>query len=47
MARPLADALEKLKDELDLSSLLSFGSTAAIFSQTVKEQIAEAAARTS
>jgi acyl-CoA synthetase (AMP-forming)/AMP-acid ligase II len=42
MARPLADALEKLKDELDLSSLLAFSSTAAIFSQTVKEQIAEA-----
>ena len=41
MARPLADALEKLKDELDLSSLVSFSSTAAIFSQTVKEQIAE------
>jgi len=42
MARPLADALEKLRDELDLSSLVSFSSTAAIFSQTVKEQIAEA-----
>jgi acyl-CoA synthetase (AMP-forming)/AMP-acid ligase II len=42
MARPLADALDKLRDELDLSSLVSFSSTAAIFSQTVKEQIAEA-----
>ena len=39
MARPLADALEKLGDELDLSSLVSFSSTAAIFSQTVKEQL--------
>ncbi len=42
MARPLADALEQLSGELDLSSLVSFSSTAAIFSQTVKEQIAEA-----
>ncbi len=41
MARPLADALEKMKDEVDLSSLFSFSSTAAIFSQTVKEQLAE------
>ncbi len=39
MARPLADALERMKDDVDLSSLLSFGSTAAIFSQTVKEQL--------
>ncbi|MDQ1385283.1 MAG: 3-oxocholest-4-en-26-oate---CoA ligase [Actinomycetota bacterium] len=39
MARPLADTLERLKDELDVSSLLSFGSTAAIFSQTVKDQL--------
>jgi len=42
MARPLADALDRMRDELDLSSLVSFSSTAAIFSQTVKEQIAEA-----
>jgi acyl-CoA synthetase (AMP-forming)/AMP-acid ligase II len=42
MARPLADALDKMRDQLDLSSLVSFSSTAAIFSQTVKEQIAEA-----
>jgi acyl-CoA synthetase (AMP-forming)/AMP-acid ligase II len=42
MARPLADALDRMHDELDLSSLVSFSSTAAIFSQTVKEQIAEA-----
>ena len=41
MARPLADALEKMKDDVDLSSLFSFGSTAAIFSQTVKEQLTE------
>jgi acyl-CoA synthetase (AMP-forming)/AMP-acid ligase II len=39
MARPLADTLERLGDELDVSSVLSFGSTAAIFSQTVKEQL--------
>jgi acyl-CoA synthetase (AMP-forming)/AMP-acid ligase II len=39
MARPLADALERMKDEVDVSSLFSFGSTAAIFSQTVKEQL--------
>jgi 3-oxocholest-4-en-26-oate---CoA ligase len=42
MARPLADALDRMRDDLDLSSLVSFSSTAAIFSQTVKEQIAEA-----
>ena len=41
MARPLADALEKMKDDVDLSSLFSFSSTAAIFSQTVKEQLGE------
>jgi acyl-CoA synthetase (AMP-forming)/AMP-acid ligase II len=39
MARPLADALEQMKDDVDVSSLVSFGSTAAIFSQTVKEQL--------
>jgi acyl-CoA synthetase (AMP-forming)/AMP-acid ligase II len=37
MARPLADALEA--GTYDVSSLLSFSSTAAIFSQTVKEQL--------
>jgi 3-oxocholest-4-en-26-oate---CoA ligase len=37
MARPLADAYEKMKDEIDLSSLFSFGSTAAIFSPSLKE----------
>jgi acyl-CoA synthetase (AMP-forming)/AMP-acid ligase II len=41
MARPLADALEKMKDGVDVSSLVSFSSTAAIFSQTVKEQLQE------
>ena len=45
MARPLADALEEMQDDVDLSSLVSFGSTAAIFSQTVKEQLHGAAAR--
>jgi 3-oxocholest-4-en-26-oate---CoA ligase len=39
MARPLADTLERLQGELDVSSLVSFGSTAAIFSQTVKDQL--------
>ncbi len=39
MARPLADTLERLQDTLDVSSLVSFGSTAAIFSQTVKDQL--------
>ena len=41
MARPLADTLARIKDDVDISSLLSFGSTAAIFSQTVKEQLRE------
>jgi acyl-CoA synthetase (AMP-forming)/AMP-acid ligase II len=41
MARPLADALERMKGTVDVSSLLSFGSTAAIFSQSVKEQLQE------
>ena len=39
MARPLADALEKMHGDVDISSLFSFSSTAAIFSQTVKEQL--------
>jgi acyl-CoA synthetase (AMP-forming)/AMP-acid ligase II len=39
MARPLADTLERLQGSIDVSSLVSFGSTAAIFSQTVKEQL--------
>jgi 3-oxocholest-4-en-26-oate---CoA ligase len=39
MARPLADTLERLGDQADVSSIVSFGSTAAIFSQTVKEQL--------
>jgi acyl-CoA synthetase (AMP-forming)/AMP-acid ligase II len=39
MARPLTEALEQLRDELDVSSVVSFGSTAAIFSQSVKEQL--------
>jgi acyl-CoA synthetase (AMP-forming)/AMP-acid ligase II len=39
MARPLADALEALGESIDVSSVVSFGSTAAIFSQTVKEQL--------
>ena len=43
MARPLADTLERLQGEVDVSSLFSFASTAAIFSQTVKEQLQRAA----
>ena len=39
MARPLADTLERIQGQVDVSSLVSFGSTAAIFSQTVKEQL--------
>ena len=39
MARPLADVLERLHDELDLSSMISVGSSAAIFSPSIKEQI--------
>jgi acyl-CoA synthetase (AMP-forming)/AMP-acid ligase II len=39
MARPLADALEQMQGDVDVSSLVSFSSTAAIFSQTVKEQL--------
>jgi acyl-CoA synthetase (AMP-forming)/AMP-acid ligase II len=41
MARPLADALEELFDDLDLSSLFSIGSSAAIFSQSIKDQLIE------
>jgi len=39
MARPLADELERMHDELDLSSMISVGSSAAIFSPSIKEQI--------
>ena len=38
MARPLADSLVELKDELDLSSLFAVSSSAAIFSQSIKDQ---------
>jgi len=41
MARPLADRLEEIHDELDLSSLFSIGSSAAIFSQSIKDQLME------
>ena len=36
MARPLKDAYERLKDEIDISCVFSFSSTAAIFSPTLK-----------
>ncbi len=39
MARPLAESLERLHGELDLSGLVSFSSSAAIFSPPVKDQI--------
>ncbi|MBM3676096.1 MAG: acyl-CoA synthetase [Actinobacteria bacterium] len=41
MARPLADTLERIHEELDLSSLISIGSSAAIFSQSIKDQLME------
>jgi len=41
MARPLADALEEQFDDLDLSNLFSIGSSAAIFSQSIKDQLIE------
>jgi acyl-CoA synthetase (AMP-forming)/AMP-acid ligase II len=41
MARPLAESLARMRDEVDVSSLVSFSSTAAIFSQTVKDQLQE------
>ena len=41
MARPLADRLEDIHDDVDLSSLFSIGSSAAIFSQSIKDQLME------
>ena len=41
MARPLADRLEEMQDEVDLSSLFSISSSAAIFSQSIKDQLME------
>ncbi|HEY3721831.1 MAG TPA: acyl-CoA synthetase [Acidimicrobiia bacterium] len=41
MARPMADALEQIHDDVDLSSLVSIGSSAAIFSQSIKDQLME------
>ena len=41
MARPLADKLEEMHDDVDLSSLFSIGSSAAIFSQSIKDQLME------
>ncbi|MEN9594155.1 MAG: hypothetical protein RLY23_638 [Actinomycetota bacterium] len=39
MARPLADSLQESISKYDLTSLFSIGSSAAIFSQSIKEQI--------
>jgi 3-oxocholest-4-en-26-oate---CoA ligase len=36
MARPLKDAYEKVRDSIDISCVVSFSSTAAIFSPTLK-----------
>jgi len=41
MARPLADKLEEIHGDVDLSSLFSIGSSAAIFSQSIKDQLME------
>ncbi len=41
MARPLADKLEEIHDELDLSNLFALSSSAAIFSQSIKDQLME------
>jgi acyl-CoA synthetase (AMP-forming)/AMP-acid ligase II len=41
MARPLADRLEEMHDDVDLSSLFSISSSAAIFSQSIKDQLME------
>jgi acyl-CoA synthetase (AMP-forming)/AMP-acid ligase II len=40
MARPLADELERRQGELDTSSVVSFSSSAAIWSPSVKQQVA-------
>jgi acyl-CoA synthetase (AMP-forming)/AMP-acid ligase II len=39
MARPLADALEEVHGQYDFTSLVSIGSSAAIFSQSIKDQL--------
>jgi acyl-CoA synthetase (AMP-forming)/AMP-acid ligase II len=41
MARPMADKLEEIQDELDLSNLFAVSSSAAIFSQSIKDQLME------
>ena len=38
MARPLVESLERLVDDVDISSLFALSSTAALFSQSVKDQ---------
>jgi len=40
MARPLADELERRQGDLDTSSVVSFSSSAAIWSPSVKQQVA-------
>ena len=40
MARPLVEVLERRREEIDVSSILSFSSTAAIWSPSVKDQAA-------
>ncbi len=41
MARPLAEKLAELGDEIDTSSVLTLNSTAAVFSPSIKEQFLE------
>jgi 3-oxocholest-4-en-26-oate---CoA ligase len=41
MARPMADKLEEIQDELDLTNLFAVSSSAAIFSQSIKDQLME------
>ena len=41
MARPLADTYELIKDELDITCLFAFSSTAAVFSQSLKDYFRE------
>ncbi len=37
MARPLADVYDRIKDEIDITCLFAFSSTAAVFSQSLKD----------
>ncbi len=41
MARPLADVYERIKGEIDVTCLFAFSSTAAVFSQSLKDYFRE------